>query len=147
MQAANLYALGQGTASSGVSTAATGLQSAQATYTNNVTPTLPCFMGFQLTASNPTIAHGSAGTSTITATFDSDYSGTITWSAIGLDSNALTYTFGFSPTTNSASGTTTLTITVPSSGSGAVTGAHLVQVTGTDAAGLTNTVTVTVTVT
>lgn len=110
---------------------------------NAITPTLPAFAGFSLSAAGVSIAAGSSGTVTLTATLLGAFAGTITFGYAA--PTGITATF--SPTTRTSTGTTTVTVSVTS---GTAPNAYTLALFGTSPIGsnsLSNVTLVTVTVT
>lgn len=116
-----------------VTSAQAAVVAAQATLTALLAPALTGGLQFSITGTNPTIAHGSSGTSTITLVFDdAGYTGTINFSLSGAPAGIAAT---FSPISLSAAGTTTATVTVAS---GVATGTYQVEILALDGAGLSN---------
>jgi len=87
-------------------------------------------MGFSLAASSATVAAGSTGTSTITITPQSGYTGTISW-AISSSPSSSSLCFSLPSTTISGTSATTATLTIKTSASACGT-AGIVGATGKD---------------
>jgi hypothetical protein len=121
------------TAEATLTTAQAAVNTAQAALNALTAPTLTGGFNFALSATNPTIAHGSSGTTTLTlALVDPSYTGTITFALLNPPAGIAAT---FSPSSLSAGGTSTGTITV---GSGVTPGTYPLEIVGTDGGNLTN---------